>query len=264
MDEILKASVALLIAVLAFLPGVPADTLYRRCVGRDWREREWQGLVRVLGFSTAGIILYGLIAYWSGLPLPLPLYALVGSTQPIIVPPEMMARVLVAYAGHFGAATCLGFVSGSVMRRLGRRYSVFTSAWDDFVQLDVPGRWVIVGLKNGAAYAGMLRSADTSARPAERDLVLLEPAAYDEATKTYTSLAHSALFLPAAYIVTIATVHDPAVDAARRVTEVGRPLFAPSVGPNIQAPAAAAAGGGAGGASCRPEPRDAPPEGLKG
>lgn len=86
-----------------------------------------------------------------------------------------------------------------------------------------PDHWVVVSLHSGGVYAGKLSNADTSVAIGDRDLVLEEPALYDEASGRYLATPYQHLFLPAAAVYSIAAVYEPKLDL--RVTEIGEPIF---------------------------------------
>jgi hypothetical protein len=82
---------------------------------------------------------------------------------------------------------------------------------------------VAVTLQNGDAYVGILRACDRTVGGDERDIVLEEPAAYNEESADYTALPYQHLFVPAALVFCITVVHDPARD--KRIVPVGASPF---------------------------------------
>lgn len=108
------------------------------------------------------------------------------------------------------------------------RWSLFQSpypaVWDEFLRSYAPKHWVVITLTNSDVYAGFIKSADKSVALSERDIVLAEPAQYDEEKKTYIALRYQYLFLPATMVSLIAVVYRSDTDSGR-VTEVGKPIF---------------------------------------
>lgn len=49
---------ALIIIIVAIFPGVLGNKAYQMLVGINWREKEFQVLLRLAGFSVIGAVLY--------------------------------------------------------------------------------------------------------------------------------------------------------------------------------------------------------------
>jgi hypothetical protein len=211
-----------LIILLAIFPGALADKLYRMIMGVNWREKEWQIIIRLLGFSLSGIILYSVIAYYLGWPQPI--YIFPSNYNADVLKPESLPLIFIPYGGHFLSATLIGLLSAVAMRFLGRWVPTYTGAWEDFIRLSVPEHWVVVTLNSGEVYAGILQSADTSVKQDERDLVLLEPALYRKKEGKYVASSYHSMFLPAKIVYSIAAVYNPETDT-ERVSAVRQQLF---------------------------------------
>jgi hypothetical protein len=56
------SAAALLILVIAIVPGALGNVVFTRLVGTDWREKELSTVVRVLAISVFGLALYAWIA----------------------------------------------------------------------------------------------------------------------------------------------------------------------------------------------------------
>jgi hypothetical protein len=82
---------------------------------------------------------------------------------------------------------------------------------------------VTVGLTNGEVYAGYVDKADVSVTASERDIILREPALYDETEKTYRATPYQTMFLLGSTIASIAAVSDSRGD--ERITSAGEDLF---------------------------------------
>jgi hypothetical protein len=68
-----------------------------------------------------------------------------------------------------------------------------------------------------------LDKADVSVTASERDIILREPALYDEAEKTYRTTPYQTMFLLGSTIASVAAVTDPRGD--KRITSAGEDLF---------------------------------------
>jgi len=78
-------------------------------------------------------------------------------------------------------------------------------------------------LNNGDVYAGYVDKADVSVAATERDLILREPALYDQRLTRYRALGYQSLFLLGSTIASAAVVTDAAAD--QRITTIGESLF---------------------------------------
>ena len=102
--------------------------------------------------------------------------------------------------------------------------SACSSAWDHFINSCAKSRWVTVGLANGQVYAGYIDKADVSVAANDRDIILREPALYDERGNKYLATPYQTMFLLGSTIASIAAVSDPRGD--ERITMAGEDLFA--------------------------------------
>jgi hypothetical protein len=220
--ELPNSVTALLIAAFAILPGAPGERIYTMLVGWDWREDKWWRTLRLLAFSLAGLSAYSIIAAAVGAPLP-----------SYISQPALEGRLSgqssdlgVSLLGHFVGAAIAGLAAGYAVRALARltSRSAYSSAWDHFINSCAKGRWVTVGLANGQVYAGYVDKADVSVAASDRDIILREPALYDETEKAYRATPYQTMFLLGSTIASIAAVTDPRGD--QRITTAGEDLFA--------------------------------------
>lgn len=225
MDGIIGSIGAMLVLVLALLPGVPGDRLMGSVVGRSWLEKDWQYVIRVLSYSTLGLIGYALLASWRDWPPPIHvLPATFGGTG---LSPADLPRVGYGYLGHLVVSTLVGAASGLV--QLGVKAwmpNVFVrhrDAWDEFVRFCAPGRWVVATLRDGRVYVGMLEQADTSRGPQHRDLLIQEPALWEEDVGNYRATGELYLYVGGEQITSLSAITDPDRDA--RVTESGKLIF---------------------------------------
>jgi hypothetical protein len=140
--------------------------------------------------------------------------------------PTQFGAFAAAFLGHVFGAAFFGFLAGvgtRILARLSAR-SAYSSAWDHFIKSSVKDHWVTVGLNNGDVYAGYIEKADSSVAAAERDIILREPALYDQRLMRYRSLHYQSLFLLASTITSVAVVFDAATD--KRMTRIGESPFA--------------------------------------
>lgn len=209
-----------MIALFAILPGMAGSAIYRLLVGLNRRDDGWWKLLRLLVFSVSGLALYIVVA--SIFVLPLPPYLMSSSFFDRGNLPELGF----AYGGHVFGSALVGLTAAYAMRLFARwtPMSPFPDTWDAFIRSYAKEHWVIVSLVDGAAYAGLIREADISVIQEERDVVLKEPAKYDQEKEQYLALNYQYLFIPAARIDMIAAVHNPKLDR-ERITKIGESIF---------------------------------------
>lgn len=211
-----------LIAAFAVLPGLPGEKLYSFFVGSNWREDKWSRTLRLLAFSLFGLAGYAFVAVHTGAPLPQ--YISANALEQLN--PGQFGTFAAAFLGHVAGATFLGLLAGvgtRILARLSAR-SAYSSAWDHFIRSCIKNHWVTVGLTNGEVYAGYVEIAESSVAAAERDVVLREPALYDQRLMRYRSLPYQSLFLLASTIASVAVIFDAAID--KRMTRIGESPFA--------------------------------------
>jgi hypothetical protein len=211
----------LIIALFALLPGVPAEWYYRLLVGIDWREDKWARTLRLLGFSTFGLALY--IAVAPILRAPQPSYILPKDIQLIGI--SDLPKLAIAFLGHVVGSVVIAVATAfmaTASSRLARRVA-YVTAWDRFVNVSMPHRWVVVALQSGEVYAGYVEAADMSVAAAERDILLREPALFSETDQSYRALEYGALFLVGSSIASVGVLYDPQRD--ERMVDPGALLF---------------------------------------
>ena len=193
-------------------------------VGRDWREDQWQRITRILGFSVLGLAAYSLLVGVTSLPAVAYLHP--ETLARSLSAPTTQVKLFTALVGHFIFSALAGLVAGASIRGLGRmtRFSVYSGAWDRFAYFCAPGRWVVVALKGGESFAGIIEAADTSVGSGERDLILEEPAQYDSESSQYVSMKYQFLYIPGDFVATVGAVADPDIDNGR-ITELGTAIF---------------------------------------
>lgn len=202
---------SVLILAFAILPGVPGDKIYKLLVGYDWREDHWSRALRLLGFSVFGLALYSTVAALTTLP---PAAYLNPPTLESAAQTGNYSSLLGALLGHFTAAALAGSGAAFAVRMIGRRsrLSVFHGSWDHFVFQCVPQYWIVLSLKNGEIYRGILEAADTSVGPGERDLVLQNPTWYDPSTGRYVAPGYHHLFIPGDLVASVGVLDEDQVD----------------------------------------------------
>jgi hypothetical protein len=214
---------SLLILILAILPGIPGERIFSRFTGSDWREKEWETIIRILIFSVIGLLVYSSLSPL--LKLPEPLYIFPSTFSAEKVDSINLPSLSIAYLCHWLTSALFGLIIGYISHLIAKKTPslIYPSTWDIFIKKHVHLHWVIISLNNKEIYAGMLSVADLSVQTSERDIVLEEPALYIEEDNNYKSLQYKAIFIPASLISSIAVVHDPDVD--QRVTQVNTYLF---------------------------------------
>lgn len=81
-----------------------------------------------------------------------------------------------------------------------------------------------MSLHDGSTYAGIIETADTGVPPGDRDVLLLEPARYDEDRNAYVVMRHQHLFLPSALSASMAVVYDEDSEEERLI-QVGQEIL---------------------------------------
>lgn len=213
---------AVLIAVLVIFPGLLGNWVYQNVVGTDWREQQWQRVLRLLGFSVVGFVLYTIGAGLFDWPLPVHVFP---TTYDELRPERKdLSAVAFPYLGHLAGSFLAGFFGAWGAKGIARMASstAYPAAWDDFVRSCTSGRWVIAALKNEEVYAGRIRTADVGVATEDRDVILEEPCQLEDG-KRYRALNYQYLFIRADNLYSIAAVHKPEFD--NRTVAVGESLF---------------------------------------
>ncbi len=213
----------LLVIVFAILPGIPAQRTFQAFFGSNWRQSDWDKTVGVILFSIAGLILYIILS--SKIGLPPPIYVFPSSFYPENFQIPALLPLAVSFLGHAASSEVFSLALVFTLKRVGRYLpnSPYPAAWDDFVRQDLPKHWIVVRLNSGEAYAGIIKYADISVNQKERDIVLSEPALFDNESKKFMAIPYQQLFLAANLVASIATVNNPESD--KRITKVGSQLF---------------------------------------
>lgn len=205
---------------LAIVPGFFGEKIYRILVGVRWGENQIESLARMVGFTLSGLVLYTFASLFGA---PEPTYVFPSLISAII--PETLPSIAFAYGGHCLCSGLSGVAAAGLVQVLARfsNSSPFPCGWDHFVRRYVPEHWVAVGLETGEAYVGILACSELSVEQKERDIILAEPALYDEESKDYRSLSYSYIFLPAALIWSVAVIENPKTD--KRLVPVNESPF---------------------------------------
>ncbi len=215
---------ALIIIIVAVFPGVLGNRAYQTIVGINWRDKEFQVILRLAGFSVIGLVLYSIAADLTGF-LPLPLHLLPNSYESLSDNPSYLLNIIYPYMGHLFGGFIAGIIGALGMILLSKISSqtAYPGAWDDFIRKHVSKHWVIIGLKNGDVYAGKIKTADLSVSKEERDIILEEPCLYEKEKANYNSLNYQYMFIASDTIYSIAVIHDSKLD--QRLVPVGEYLF---------------------------------------
>ena len=213
---------ALLILLLVGLPGFLGDQVFRSFVGLDLRAKQWEVLPRWLSFSVVGLVLYTLLSElfrW-----PLPIHVIPRSISAVAESPGQLLPVVYSFTGHMLASVGAGGLAVLGKKALTRMspVSFYQNVWDEFARSHVRGRWIVVSLKSGDVFAGILARGQLSVSREERDIVIEEPAQYNEDANTYTTLPYQYLYLSGDSIYSIAACSLP---GDSRTTKIWRPIF---------------------------------------
>lgn len=213
---------ALLIALVAIFPGIIGNKIYKAIVGIYWQEQDYQSIMRLLGFSVMGIILYSITSSYFMLLPPTHIFP---SVYKNIAPNNINTLFIYPYIGHLTGGAISGLMGAWVAKGLAyfSSSSAYPSAWDDFIRKHVPNHWVVVSLTSGEVYAGKLISANLSVSQKERDIILEEPCEYDYKNNNYTASNYQHIFIPASLLHSIAVVHESSIDS--RMIPIGDKLF---------------------------------------
>ncbi|MEW6241222.1 MAG: DUF6338 family protein [Chloroflexota bacterium] len=213
---------ALLVILFAVLPGLPGNSLYQRLVGSDWREEQWRTVIRIIGISLGGLILYVIIGNWLNAPLPSYISPLTFAN--LTVSRLVLVPMAIAFVGHFVSSTAVGFLAAKITQLMDRwtKVSEYADSWHKFVSIHAEEHWVIVSLQGGSSYAGYIKKADTNVSSDERDIILAEPAVFRKDQNNYWSLPYKYLFIPGKHISSVAIVHEPSDE---RVSKIDQFLF---------------------------------------
>jgi hypothetical protein len=213
---------AVLVLMLALLPGMLGAYFLEHLSGRDWREKDWRAALRYLAISALGLALYAIAA--QRFSWPPARHVIPGSLMALTA--EEVPALAVPYLGHIVASVVVGVSAAFLLRLLAKigGFSARPCAWDTFANDLVQGRWVVVTLKSRDVYAGYLRVADVGVAASERDIVLRDPCRYDESKGEYLGIGYRDIFVQALLVDSIATAMDPKLDQDSKVA-FGKRLF---------------------------------------
>jgi len=212
----------LLVILFAILPGVPGNSLYQRIVGKDRKEGQWSAVIRMIGFSVGGLMLYVLVGGLVNAPLPT--YISPTTFTNFTIDRATLLTISWALSGHFIGSVLTSLIFSGIILTINRwsKTTEYPDTWDKFAGKYVEKHWVVVKLNDGDAYTGILERADTSVEQNERDLILKEPAKYSNEEKNYYATTYQYLFLPGSIIASIGVVCNPNDE---RLTIIGAPIF---------------------------------------
>jgi len=225
MEWIPESLETLMIITCGIIPGALGDYIFGLIAGQSWREKNPTRLLRIISFSVAGLVLYSILAGISTFPIPIHVLPSTFSAENFIA--SEIPVVSEGYFGHLIGSALTGVLAAygvKFLRKNATSTSIHEDSWNEFVKSYVKERWILVTLANGKSYAGMLQQADSEREPEYRDIVLCEPACYDEKEENYISEGLQYLYIQGDQIATIAAYSDPEQDK-ERVSIIGNPLF---------------------------------------
>jgi hypothetical protein len=216
---------ALLVLLFAVLPGVPGNLVYQKIIGKDRKEEQWGTVVRIVGLSLGGLMLF--IVLGSLVNAPIPAYLSPTTFSNFSLERVFLVSMSLAFVGHTLGALIVSWIGALAIQELNRRTrsTDYPDTWDKFARELTSFHWVVATMKDGARYAGMLSRADTSIAQDERDLILEEPGLYSKARDNYISTPYKYLFVPGTLVASIGVVADNTVDTEGRVVQIGEPMF---------------------------------------
>ena len=126
---------ALIILIVAIFPGVLGNRVYQVLVGIDWREKEFQVILRLAGFSVVGAVIYTIVADLS-IFVPLPLHLIPSSYESLSASPENLLKIIYPYVGHLISGFMAGVFAawGVILLAKCSSTTAYPGAWDDFVR----------------------------------------------------------------------------------------------------------------------------------
>ncbi len=212
----------LLVILFAVLPGVPGNFIYQRLVGTNRKEEQWVTVIRMIGFSIGGLILYIVVGNYINAPLPN--YISPKTFTNFILERLFLQNMSLAFSGHVIGSMAIGFLATRIVLVLNQwnKSTGYPDTWDKFISEYVGGHWVVVKLITGETYSGILARADTSVEQSERDIILKEPALYLKNQNNYRATSYQFLFLSGSIISSIGVV---ATQNDRRITKIGTFIF---------------------------------------
>lgn len=215
---------AIFIIIVAIFPGVLGNKIYQIVVGHDWRNKEFQIVLRLVGFSVIGAVIYSIVADLISF-LPLPIHLIPDTYSHLTDSPKSILTIVYPYLGHLAGGFVAGLLAAWSILLLAKISSstAYPGAWDDFIRKHVSKHWVIIGLKNGDVYAGKIKSADLSVSKNDRDIVLEEPCLFKKDINNYESLNYQYIFISSENLYSLAVVYDSSLDT--RLIPVGEALF---------------------------------------
>lgn len=215
----------LLVFILAILPGLPGNQVFCTLIGEDRKDDIWKKLIRFLFFSVFGLIIYSIAAKIFNFPLPTVFVSPLTTKEPSIITNDCYIKMTIAYIGHFIGSLLTGLIAAVIIRLLCRwsPISAYPEAWDSFIRTYTANHWVVITLTNGISYCGIIQESNISVSQNERDIILKEPAIFDEKSKNYITLNYQYLFFKAELIDSIGVIYDPKIDS--RITTIGQLIF---------------------------------------
>jgi hypothetical protein len=225
----------ILFFVVAVTPGVFGETLYSKYVGKSATEDRLRRVTRTIIISAGGLILLMVTELFLndiGIPVTLDPMHLAPGRYPEGFSMEGFEKeidvaIIGAYAAHAVSATVVGGIIAVGWDHLASRFNDFSypNAWDSVTD-QARGRWVVVSTEGRKSFLGVIDTVDTNVPRNSRDILLEEPAQYNEDHGVYVAMAFKSLFIRSELITSVSVLYDPAED--ERVTKVGEVVYSPS------------------------------------
>jgi len=198
---------SLIIFLFAVFPGFFANEIYKIIAGHNWNEDKWDNVIRSIFFSLVGLAFYFFVAY-KIFNFNYPVYIYQNTYSKNFFTTDLHIETLFKVLfWHSAFSTFFGFLCGKLIKSYNRRskLTTYSNTWNEFCSNYIRQRWVVVTLRNGEVFAGMVELIETNVKDEFRDLILDDPSKYDAKVNKFLSLEQKYLFLPGKIIEYVGT-----------------------------------------------------------
>jgi hypothetical protein len=210
------ASLVLLGMIMS--PGVPGELFYSNVAGEDWQEERINYVVRVVLIGMVGLAIVVLFSDLAGGPA----FGYAEFSGDTLVPVGGW-RVGTIYIIHLVTSAGVGLLAGKAHKwQAQKQGTIHPYAWDDLLNTHAPEHWVTVVTTDGNTYVGKIETADDYVAPEDREVLLEEPARYDEEEDAYFATEYQHLFLPADLIESVAVLSN---EEDERLSQPGQKIL---------------------------------------
>lgn len=228
----IESLAALLIIVFALIPGILGNRIYELIGGSKKEGKLWDRIVRIISFSLLGFVIYVLVfvPYFN---FPIPLYRVPETISTPYYDQTQMIQTVYLLIWMFILSALSALVIAVVVVTY-NKYSPLTTknAYDEFIRGYIQSHMVIVNLKSGASYSGIIERGDTVVKIDESDIVLKEPTLYSKENKNYLTSSSKYQYFPGNSISSIAVVFHPNIDGEKIIPD-NRPVISSEHKPGV-------------------------------